>query len=158
MGLCSNRNLLVVCGFAATLLFAFAAHAQKPGDRRFPFGLAEGRLMTEIAEDLGLAEDTLAAIEAASKQQKEEETKLMEEHSAAWEKLSALLDEGLPSEKALLEASTAFGETMAKMRDSRLRYTRLVRGLLTSEQLESYSLRRKAVPLPAAGGGGARRR
>ena len=156
MGLCFNRNLFIVCGFATTLLFAFAAHAQKPGDRRFPFGLAEGRLIMEISEDLGLTDETLAAIKTASEAQAAEETKIMEEHSAAWDKLSALLDEGLPSEKSLLEASAAFGETMAAMRNSRLSFTRKVRGLLTTEQRESYTLRRKAVPLPAAGG--ARRR
>ena len=152
MGLRSNRHLLVVCGFAVTLLFAFAAHAQKSEKKRFPFGLAEGRLMEELSEDLSLTEETLTAIQAAAKEQSAEEAKIMEEYAVTWDKLNALLDEPLPAEKALFEASTAFGEAMAKMRNSRLRFTRQVRGLLTAEQLESYSLRRKSVPMPGAAG------
>jgi len=155
MGLRSHRHLLLVCAFAATMSFALAAHAQPRGDRSFPWGLAEGRLMVAIAEDLGLADDTLAAIKAAAEEQKTAETPISKERSEALKKLTALLDEGLPSEEAVLEASRGLGESTKKLRDLRLQYTRKVRGLLTAEELESYMLRRKSVPIPS---GGARRR
>ena len=65
--------------------------------------------MMEIAEDLGLADDTVSAIEAAAEEQKAEEAKIAGEQLVEWKKLNTLLDEGVPSEEALIEVSRAVG-------------------------------------------------
>jgi Spy/CpxP family protein refolding chaperone len=171
MRLSSNPIFLAVCGCVAIMLLASAANAQKPPEpaefgagqpaqqqpeqQPYPFGLAEGRLMTEIAEDLGLTDATLDAIKALTETERAEEKEALEAYVAKWAELNELLNEAIPSEEALAEASRAVGDAAIKMRNLKLTYTRKVRALLPAETLESFMLRRKSVPMPRAG---ARRR
>ena len=104
--------------------------------------------MTELAEDLGLADATLDAIKTLTDTQKEAEAVIWKENSAAWRKLTDLLNEGLPSEEALLQASDEIGVSGKKIRNLKLSYTRKVRALLPTDQLENFMVRRKYLNVP----------
>jgi hypothetical protein len=155
MRLSSRPSLFAICGFAAVVLFAFtaqaqvrAAQAEPKANGPYPFGLAEGRLMIELAEDLGISKTTLDAIKELAAEQKNKEAKGAKEHMAAWVKMNDLLDKASPSEEDLLAASAELATLISATRGLKLSYTLKVRALLTDDQLKNYMVRRKYVPIP----------
>jgi Spy/CpxP family protein refolding chaperone len=147
MRLHSSRRLILFCGLMSIAVLASTAMAQQRSRRSStPGGFAEGRLMKKNAKDLGLSDETIAKIDAATEVGKTEEAKLREQGGAAITELNEVLAKNLPSKKELMAASDKVGENASKSRELRMKSVIEMRSLLTPEQLEKFmELRNKAT-------------
>ncbi len=145
---------------AATLLIAslaLPAFAQgRPRQQRdagFPPGLAEARLVKEKAQELGVGEEELKKIEELGKKYREDEELQRAQVLEATQKVSKLLEQGRPDEKAVLAATAIASELSRKTRQLRLQLTLEIRALLTDEQLAKFMvIRKKAMAARRARG------
>jgi len=111
---------------------------QRSGRATTPGGFAEGRLMKKKATEIGLSEEDVAKIDAATEAGKAKEKKLREESMAAIAELNEVLAKNLPSEKELMAASDKVGENVSKSRVLKMKSVIEIRSLLTPEQLEKF--------------------
>ena len=161
----ATRRLLVVCGVLAVVSISITARAQRgpaaqaAAERAqqmrprtpFPAGLADGRLirqMDERGEKLDLDEKTRAALDAAMEELRSVENAHLEKTQVAFQKLSDLLNEGLPDETAVIEAAKSVGDLGTEIQKIRVEATLKFRSLLTPDQLKAYMELRKQLPLP----------
>jgi Spy/CpxP family protein refolding chaperone len=135
------------CGLMSIALLASTAMAQQRGRRATtPGGYAEGRLMKNKADEIGLSEETIAKIDAAIEAGDAEESKLREQSKTAIGELNEILTKNLPSEKELMAASAKVGEIASKSRVLKMKSVIEIRSLLTAEQLEKFmEIRNKAI-------------
>ena len=150
MRLSAANPILFLCGLLAFVSLAVTAHAQPRPRRPADTAFAEGRLMKQMAEELGLSEAVLAKIDAAATDAKAEEEKLRTQTLAAIDELNDLLTQSLPSEKALLAATGKLGDLAAESRMAKMRYNLKVRSLLTPEQLKTFMESRNKAARPKA--------
>ena len=146
MRLHSSRRMNLFCVLMSIALLASTAMAQQRGRRSTtPGGLAEGRMMKQKAEELGLSDETLAKIDAALEAGAAEEAKIREQTAAAIDGLNEVLAKKLPSEKELMAAGNKVGESASKARALKLKSVIEMRSLLTPEQLEKFMEHRQKV-------------
>jgi len=118
----------------------------RKAQRGFPPGMAEVRLVQERPEEIGVDQEILTKLDSMAKEFRAEESRLSEEMRKTTAKVSKLLEEGRPNDKAILEASKAASAVGREIRTNRLQLTLNVRALLTDEQLEKFmALRKKAM-------------
>jgi Spy/CpxP family protein refolding chaperone len=148
--------LLAAAFLVASL--ALPAHAQRgrpQGQRGFPAGLAEARLVKEKATELGVSEETLKKIEELTKETRDKEREIQQQLREATTNVQKILDQNRPDEKTLLEAAGKAAGIARQTRDARLHLTLEVRKLLTDEQLAKFmEMRTKAMGARRAKGGG----
>ena len=154
MNTLTRSPLRTAAALALVALVSASAQAQ-PANRRpgFPPGLAEARLIRERSEAIGIGEETLAKLEALATETREKEEELRTRTVEAENGVRELLDENMPTEKALMDAGLV-GWTVARdTRELRLRTSLRVRALLTKEQLAKFmELRKKAMAKRRKGG------
>ncbi len=160
-----TRRLLVVCGILAIVSISIAAQAQRGAAQQamadrarqlankppFPPGLAEGRLIAQMddgGEAVDLDEKTRAALDGAMDELRAAEDAYGEKGKVAFKKLHELLNEDVPDEKAVIEASEAIGALGTAIRNLRVAATLKFRSLLTPDQLKEYMKLREQLPLP----------
>jgi hypothetical protein len=174
-----NRSLLVLVAVLLVPLFVLPASAQKqeqePEQKQeqnqeqeqeqqqkkkqrslsFPPGLAEARLVKEMAKEIGVGEETLEKLEALVTETRAKDQELAAQLKEENNKVLVLLREGRPNEKAVLETSALGAKVFQDIRVLKLQVTLKVRALLNEEQLAKFmEIREKA----ASGRGGRRKR
>jgi Spy/CpxP family protein refolding chaperone len=122
-------GLFVVAGFASDVL------AKPPGGGP---GHAEGefRLLDRYADDLGLDEETRAAIEAIADSSRNRGEKLEQQKEAAREALKSFLDEELPNQEAVMRQVEALGAIDVELKKQFFQALIDIRKQLTPEQRE----------------------
>jgi Spy/CpxP family protein refolding chaperone len=152
----AHRSLWLVAAALLVASLVLPAHAQRrpqQAARGFPAGLAEVRLVKEKAEQIGVDEETLKKLDALSKETRAKEQELRARILEATQKVSKLLDENLPDEKAVLEASAEASGISRETRVLRLQCSLKLRALLTKEQLDKFmEIRKKAMSARRARG------
>jgi hypothetical protein len=172
-----NRSLLVLVAVLLVPLFVLPASAQKQEQEpeqnqeqeqeqeqqqkkkqrslSFPPGLAEARLVKEMAKEIGVGEETLEKLEALVTETRAKDQELAAQLKEENNKVLVLLREGRPNEKAVLETSALGAKVFQDIRVLKLQVTLKVRALLNEEQLAKFmEIREKA----ASGRGGRRKR
>ena len=145
----AQRPLLLLATSVIVALLVVSASAQPPrsSQRSLPPGLVEASLAQKHAEELGLDEETLKKLDAIVADVRPQQNELEEKQNKANKDLSALLDEPLPNEKALIEVAGVVVQVGLEKRKLKLRCSLRVRALLTKEQLAKFmKLREEGVP------------
>jgi Spy/CpxP family protein refolding chaperone len=151
MDLLSLTRFLLLATSATALTIPGVGLAQ-PAAGRFPPGRPEAHLIERHAEELGLDEETVAAVKKLADESREADQKAIEETGKAWARMRELLDQELPDETALLEQAAAISRVSGEMQKRRLQTTLRVRSLLTPEQRAKFMELRKQARLPRQGG------
>jgi len=151
MELLSLSRLLFLATLALALASPGVGFAQAAAGR-YPPGRAEARLIERNAEELGLDEETVAAVKKLADQSREEDQKAVEATGKAWARMRELLDQELPDEAALLEQGAAISRASGEAHKRRLLTTLRVRSLLTPEQRAKFMELRKQARPPRPGG------
>lgn len=144
----AQRPLLLLATTVLVASLVVSASAQRIGLKRdVPPGLPEANLVRKHAEELGLDEKTLKKLEAIVADVRPQQDELNEKQDKANKDLAALLDQQLPSEKALIETAGVIVQVGLEKRTLKLRCSLRVRALLTKEQLAKFmKLREDAFP------------
>jgi Spy/CpxP family protein refolding chaperone len=151
MDLFPLTRLLFLAIFATALAIPGLGLAQ-PAAGRYAPGRPEARLIERHAEELGLDEETVAAVKKLADESREEDQKAFEETGKLWARMGELLDQELPDEAALLEQAAAISRAWGEGHKRRLQTTLRVRSLLTPEQRAKFMELRKKVRQPRPGG------
>jgi Spy/CpxP family protein refolding chaperone len=154
MDLLPLARLLFVAIFATALSIPAipGVGLAQPAAGRYPPGRPEARLIERHAEQLGLDEETVAAVKKLADESREADQKAVEETRKAWERMRELLDQELPDEKALLEQAVAISRASGEAHKRRLLTTLRVRSLLTPDQRAKFMELRKQARPPRPGG------
>ena len=129
---------LAITVLVTSLVVPASAQRRPRVKPEFPPGLTEARLVKQHAEALDLGEEVLTKLEAIVADVEPQEKELQEKAAKARNDLRTLLDQPLPSEKALFEAAGAVVEVGLQTRKLKLRCSLRVRALLTKEQRTKF--------------------
>ena len=127
----------LLAGFAATILVGLTlagASAARPPSGGPPGGHGLGHLIAEHADELGLDEETLEAIQRIVVDAHQDAAGLRGELHALHDAMRTLLSQDDPDEASVMQQAETLGKVKTEMHKHRLSTLLAVRALLTPDQ------------------------
>jgi Spy/CpxP family protein refolding chaperone len=145
---------LVACGLLFALAFPVASSAQPPGRFDRPHhrwdhrgGPGPDRFIAQHAEELGLSDETVEAIDKIVDESRARSEKLHEQLRGEHEALHDLLAQDVPDEAAVMAQAEAIDALKLQENKNRLRALIAIRSQLTPEQRqELIRIREERMP------------
>lgn len=105
----------------------------------------QASIMRSKSEELGLSEETLAALDSLMEEIRKERNRYKRKMVNVSKGLESLLNENRPSEEALVEKTTEINAAVLEYHLAQMRITLKLRSLLSPEQLEKFMELRTAA-------------